>query len=418
MYIQKYSTNIFFVYTLFFSLCVHHSSINIIRPIEFFIPILTIIILARLHLIKNILIIFIIFIIYLYIVDIINNGLTGYLLSRGRYWIYLFIFIALAKIFVSINYFVYKRTIHKAILFSIFIIIFIYLMLYLKVSFFLNYFAHYEDHLLYMWEAGRIVGIPIDIFILFLVFSYQYKFQKKFNYSIIIVTLFLFIFMQSRTTLVTIVGIYIILFFSRKTIIKMSLLFIIIYPTLIVFLQTLILNDKYRIVAYKIAELLYFWNSPSMFVRINDTKFFILNWFASFPNFIIGHGLSFHLIHPRYQTTYDPFSGNLNVNYAIYETHIRHQADNLISLLVVEGGFILLSVVVSFLIFFFYKIYRNDRRLGFTFLFIILIYGINSAHIVTSYVIPFILAYLYYMSLKLNKENTINENNIYSSRKR
>lgn len=404
MQTQRYSANIFFIYTLFISFCVHHSSINIIRPIEFFIPILLLIVLTKLHMIKNIIIVFLITITYLYIVDIFNNGITGYLLSRGRYWIYLFLFIALAKIFVSINYNIYKKNIHKAILISILTILFIYTMLYLKIGIFLKYFAHYETHLIYMWEQGRIIGVPITVFILFLILSYQYSFKKKFNYYILLIALFMFIFMQSRTTLITIVGIYIILFFSKKAILKMSIIFIVLYPTLIAFLEGLMLNDKYRIIAYKLSELLYFWNSPSMFVRINDTKLFIINWLTDFSNFIVGHGLSFHLKHPRYQAIYDPSTGKLNVNYGVYETHIRHQADNLMSLLIVEGGVILLSTVVLFLIYLFFKIYKKDKRLGFTYLFIVLVYGVNSVHIITNYIVPFILAYIYYSSQNIKKE--------------
>lgn len=277
-------------------------------------------------------------------------------------------------------------------------------MLYLKIGIFLKFFAHYESHLIYMWEQGRIVGVPITVFILFLLLSYQYNFKKKFNYYILLLTLFMFTFMQSRTTLITIVGIYIILFFSKKAIVKMSIVFILLYPSLLAFLEGLILNDKYRIIAYKLSELLYFWNSPSMFVRINDTKLFITNWLTDFSNFFVGHGLSFHLKHRRYQAIYDPTTGKLDVNFGIYETHFRHQADNLMSLLIVEGGVILLSTVVIFLLYLFFKIYKRDKRLGFAYLFIVLIYGVNSVHIITNYIVPFILAYIYYSSLNIKKE--------------
>lgn len=114
--LQNRNFIIIYIFTLFFSLSVYNHTNFVVRPTEFFIPILFIVVIINVKKHIEILAIGILLLSYLLAVELINNGLSdvGYALSNLRYWLYAVIFICLAQTFATIDLQQNKKVIQKA----------------------------------------------------------------------------------------------------------------------------------------------------------------------------------------------------------------------------------------------------------------------------------------------------------------
>ncbi len=394
-----------FIYTLFIALAIYNQTNTMLRPTELLTPFLFLVVLSQYRQIKHIILLGIFLLSYLILVDFSNNGFTPSTFSRSRIWLYAILFIASAKIFVSIDQIKYKQTIFNAFLLSIGIILLAYLLIYLRIPFAL----HYLSPMAIMkntqfFESGRILGVSTTLFLFFLIYAYLNNMSRFFIHFLFLSQIFLFFIQQSRTALFTFLIVYILLFFSKKAIIVLSVLFASSLSLIKIFLSNLMASEQFGRVGARLAEMLYFYKSPSMFVRLNDTSYFLKDWLTSWTSFLIGHGFSHKIHFPRYGFQYNPFTGNLEIIYGYIDMQYRHNADNLLSLLINEGGLFLLLFILILFIWSFIKIFKIDKRLGIVFLTLIIMESLSTVHLITSYVLVFLLAYIYYGTLNIENK--------------
>lgn len=404
------NSKIFFIYILFITLSIYNHTNFILRPTEIFIPILLLYVFAYFRQAQKIIFFGMIMLVYLFLVELVNSGFSGLAeaLGRIRFWAYAIIFLVLAKFFSTFNLVAYKKTILKAIFLSMFLIAIIYAFIYLDISFVKIYFSSYsinEDLLIASGE--RISGVSTSIIFLFLILVYLLGFEKKVKAGIIVFALIILFFTLSRQNFVTFLALYAVLFFSFRLIIYIIVSMIMFLGVITQSLHWLLNNDNFYTLGVRLAELVYITSSPSFLGRLRDTGFFIENWTGNFWNFIVGNGLSFKLMYPRYYSEFDPFTGSLDVYYNIAYQQYRHNADNIVSLLVVEGGLLLLVFITSMLLYTGLKTYKNDKRLGLVFILLCIITGLSSVHMITNYIIVFTLGFIYFYSFKMKYQTKV-----------
>ena len=401
---KRNSTTVLFIYILFIVLSIYNYTNQILRPTELLIPFLIFVLISKVDKVKTILITGILILFYLISVDTMNNGLTPMTLNRSRIWGYAILFFAMGKIFASINFNKYKSTIYNAMILSLSIIFLIYILIYLDISIVNKYFTPSsimsEGTLNGMKSTNRILGVSTVMLLLYIILYYINDNRSRLKYILFFINILMFIVTQSRTFFVTFMLVYLILYGSKKTWTILLTSVLLFFPTMQAIVYFLIHNEKYHIYGEKLSELLYVFSSPSMFVRSNDTSYFINDWLSSGYTFVIGRGFNFLLSYPRFPVDFNSVTGEIEIlsQYEIWQ--LRHNSDNLLSIIIVEGGLILLIFVILLFILMFKKIYKNDKRLGFTYLAIVLVYGLTTIHLLTNYVLVFILAYIYYASIK------------------
>ncbi len=399
-----------FIYILFISMSIYPPGPGVLKPPDLLLFFLVLVALSQLDYIKNILLIGMLLVTYLFIVDIVNNGVkVSTLYTGGKTWIYAVLFIVFAKIYASINFYKYQKSIIHAIYLSIAIIIIIYISLYFRIPFSMRYFTNVSEHLnSQYWAGGRVSGIYITVLMSFLLISYINHIKYKLNYILLTSELSLYLIVQSRTQLFTFLVLYVVLFFSKKALVFLTILGFVSFSFILGMLEIL-MQGEHRIVAGRIADMIYFWNSPSMHVRMNDTKYFIENWLSDLNSFFIGNGLSFTLTFPRVNFEYEPLLGKLITLRGEYRMVTFHRADNLMTELIVDGGLLLLLFISYIFIYAFIKTYQNDNRLGIAFLLMTVMNAFSTVHLVTNFTLVFFMAYLYYgsISLKNRKENNL-----------
>jgi len=230
-----------YIFILFFSLSVYNHTNFIMRPTEFFIPILLLVIIIDIKNHINTLIIGIFLLSYLLAVELVNNGLSnvGYALSNLRYWLYAIIFICLAKIFAAIDLQKNKKIIQIALFTAVILIISIYILIDAGNIFIRNYFGSYLiNEELAVKENIRIAGVSTSFFFIALFILYFLNVARIFRYLIVTSAIIIFYFSGSRQFLVTLFIIYIFLFFSKKDFFLLLTIFIFGFSTILTYIHT------------------------------------------------------------------------------------------------------------------------------------------------------------------------------------
>jgi hypothetical protein len=396
-----------FIFVLFISLSVYNNTNFLIRVTDFFVIFLLVFIFKYLkeHALEILLLL--IFCLYLLSVEIVNNNFSnfGEALSRLRYWIYIYIYIILAKIFLSIDVSIYSKKIRNAMIMSISIIFIIYFLVYLDVSFIIYFFtdSRINEDLLYL-SKERLGGVSVYIFYFFIILNYNIWKSKKVNYLLFISIILITYLTLTRQFFVTSLIIFAILYISKRTFYYLISILIGSYFLIISFIQILLKDHSNLTFVTRLAEIVYITQSPSILGRFRDLSYFINNWTENIYNFIVGHGLSFSLVYPRFYQEFNPLLGKLNVFYSQAYLQNRHNADNLISLLIVEGGLLLLIFISVVFLITLFNIIKINTRMGILYLFIFIVTSITSVHVVTNYIIVFTLAYIYYYTINSNNK--------------
>lgn len=155
-------------------------------------------------------------------------------------------------------------------------------------------------------------------------------------------------------------------------------------------------NNEY--LESRIIELIYFYNSLSVWVRINETMWFLDQVYSSVFSGLFGLGVGYTAYVPRFVLTedYDVIVGGDVFTTQVYDHYLFHSADSLISILSVEGGAILLGAGLVYLFWHGCVLLRRSRRLGLIYFWIVVSVGITSTHLVTNPIFAFFLSFLYY----------------------
>ncbi len=408
--IEKNTYTVLFIYILFITLSVYNGTNQVLRPTELFIPFLILVVISKINTIKRVLTIGFLLLFYLVSVDTFNNGFSPMTLNRSRIWGYAIVFFALAKIFVSIDFSKYKKTINKAMIISIILIFLIYFLLYLANPIAIKYFSPESimntGTIDSFRETNRLLGVSPIILIFFLILIYvNYTRINRIVIYLFFINIFMFFFLQSRTFLFTFLIVFLILYGSRRLWYVLLVSSSVLFASLQTLVYILIHSEKFHVYGEKISELLYVFSSPSMFVRLNDTSYFVSDWLSNWSTFLFGRGLSFFLSYPRFGVDFNPLTGDLEIISSYEVWQLRHNADNLLSIIVVEGGIFLLLFVIGLFFFMFRKIYRKDKKLAMVFFFMFLTYTLSTVHLLTNYVLVFTMAYIYYGRNKVRKFN-------------
>lgn len=156
----------------------------------------------------------------------------------------------------------------------------------------------------------------------------------------------------------------------------------------------------------RIIELLYFYNSLSMWVRINETMWFLEQVYSSVFSGLFGLGVGYMAYVPRFVLAedFDVVTGGDVFTTQVYDHYLFHSADSLIAILSVEGGAILLGAGLVYLFLHGCVLLRCSGRLGLIYLWIVVSVGITSTHLVTNPIFAFMLSFLYYRGKAIEED--------------
>jgi hypothetical protein len=400
--------NKYIIVVTFLILSIYNHSFKYIRPTELLIPFVLIIIYLKLHTIRKLLIPSIVLLSYLVLVYLINDA-TLYGAHIMQYWVYAIVFVLLAKIFVSqIDIFKYKNFILKMFFISLFIILTIYTLNFFKFNPTLIFFSSLSDEDLKLLKDGfvddRIPGVSFSILFLGLLLFYIYKVKLKYHIFLLLISLTIFYFNSSRQVLITFFLMYIFLFIKMRYIRIGLITLVLSYSSLHILAKTLS-QMKDNPFAKRFAEMIYFYKSPSYSVRYFDSEQVIEQiMYEKKLLFGLGTGAQINII--RYSKSFDYEKGELIISdYTVEQTF--HGGDNSFVIFLLDGGLLLLGFILVLFILAFNKIFKFDKRISYAFLIIIFINGLFSKHLVTNYILPFILGFIYFYSNKKTKEQNL-----------
>lgn len=393
-----------FIGILFVSLSIYNHTNFLIRPTEIIMPFILLFIILKFNNIKEVIYIGTIVVIYLLIVEITNNGIANlnYALANLRYWVYAIIFASLAKIFAKIDLKEYQKTIILFIFISIVLILLIYFGIYLGNTFLRDFFGYaLISEEIAVKEGIRIAGVSTYFIFTSLVLLYALNAKPIYRYLIVCSTIVLLCFNFSRQFMASFVLLYAILFFNKKDISIMIILIVALFSSFLAYLQNLSGIDDTKYLADRALEFIYFYNSPSVLGRFMDTSAFIQNWTDNLYNFLVGHGLSYQLSYYRYYFEFDSLSGLTEFFYNTPYPQLRHNADNLLTIFIVEGGLLLVLFICVLVVSMGYKIFRLDKRLGMFYTFSFLSGAFTSVLNFTDYISVFTMFFIYFYSKQL-----------------
>lgn len=396
--------NRFIIYITIIALSIQNSSYNYFRPIEVFIPLIIIILIYKSSVIKNDLLIVLLLLFYLLCIYLKNNlNLNG--LHNMQYWVYASIFFLLSKILVSIDIHRYKKLIIQVVSLSILFIIVIYILNYLNFKPTMIVFTGLPESDLMIYKvAGRTAGVSIYIILFAILLSYLYKLSWRYNLFLIVSSSILLFLNYGRQFAILLVLFYTVLFLKLRYIIIGAVALILFYSSIISF-SAQISNSNNTFLS-RTAEMINFYRSPSMVVRLLDSYQVINNLYDE-KKIFFGAGTGEKISLLRTASTYDYYSEEISVNSKI-STFETHSPDNSFIYFLIDGGLILLSVMILLFLFFFYNTITIDKKLGSIFFLLYLVVGLLSTHLITSYVITFILGFMYFYTQELKNKMEIN----------
>ena len=385
----------------FLILSIYNHTFNIIRPTEIVMPAVLMLLLIDINSITRYLISFSIVISYIFLVFLFSDTITLQGLHRIQYYFYVFIFFALSKIFIEINIFKYKKQILRAFIFSILFIIVIYCLNFLKFKPTLKFFSGFDMEIINKdFHNSRVPGVSFSIIFLGIILFYIYKVSLKYHIFLVVSSTLFFYFNSSRQVFITFILTYIFLFIKQKYIYTGLFVLIISYSGLLTIATKISKIDNPF--AERTAELIYFYKSPSFAVRLIDSQQVIKKMIEN--NTLLygdGTGTVYHLIRKSKKMNYQEGKIDEDGNKSVYT---GHGSDNSFILLMIDGGFILLIFFLLIFIIFYFQIKKFDTRLSNVFLITILVNGMLSKHLITNYILVFILGFIYFFSvLPINK---------------
>ncbi len=392
--------NQFIIYITFLILSVYNYTFDYFRPTEAVILFVLLILLVNFNKISKLAIYGILLITYLLMVLLlsVDGSLIPYGIHNLQFWVYAIIFLALSKLFADIDLEEHKEVIMKAVWISLAFLILIYTLNSFGFSPTLALAGKIPSE---FEESGiRVPGFSYAVIFFIAVLFYLFKARKMHYFYFISGVLVLFYFNASRQAIIAFFLVMMVLHLSYKIIVPLIIVLILSYSILFTFAAKLGSSDNVH--AVRVAETIYFYKSVSFYRRYTDVQDTIKH--LSDTNVWTGPSTGFQLNLWRTRIKFDyktgevlitPSRGGMSYNY--------HCPDNSFLLMYIDGGLILLFIVLAVMIKSFIIIWRYDPKLAWTFLIIIIIIGFLSKHIITDYVLIFTLGFIYFYA-KLHYE--------------
>ena len=150
--------------------------------------------------------------------------------------------------------------------------------------------------------------------------------------------------------------------------------------------------------AQRVAEMIYFYDSPSMYVRYFDSEQVV--GIILEKNILTGLGTGAEMTLWRSYINLDYSLGKSDIDDKKGIDFNTHGSDNSFILMLIDGGVILLIYILFIIYKSFNKIYIYDNRLAWSFLIIIAMNSMLSKHLITNYVLVFTLGFIYFYAKK------------------
>lgn len=332
---------------------------------------------------------------YLLVVDLVSTEFSNPIRSVAflRPWLYFAMAIVAARIYAS-EFRPTPKLLGVVCFYGLSLWIAVALGVLLKLPIFTELFAGSSD------SESRII-IPVPFFILFCALAAGLRdVSLRFSFgilAIIFVLVFYYYVGESRQFfIVFMVGS---LFMLYRLVPKWVVFSVVASLVVGVSVVAAIGNDF----GGRVEEVLYFYNSVSFWIRMAEASAFIEEVNSTLSSLLFGKGLSYALDIPRYvvDDSFDLVSGG-NVFSDQVGMYVQfHSADNLLSRLLVDGGWFL---AISFFLLFFRCVWRVSQfriSYGFSVFFIFFFVSIGSTHFVTHPGWVFLVSYVYFYSLRI-----------------
>ncbi|MDW2022526.1 hypothetical protein INT50_01080 [Vibrio diabolicus] len=379
--------NYYFVSLTLISLTLFNYTNFLVRPIELIIPVLFVVAVANIDKLPKLslgaLLIFILFLLSQYInyeVSEITKAIT-----HLRNWLYLFLYLVLASLISKLKF--WRFDISMPLLIGISLIVAVYILSKLGVplvrDFFTPYRIMYEENVL---TGKRVIGNSFHLLgVVFLLFYLGVV--KRYVFLIALSALLLVLILsQSRTQLLTYAFFLFCLFgrFNIKSFVILGVLTL----SFVAFIAT----SSNSIFLGRLNELTLLFESPGFIGRMMELGEYLNRWLSNPYSFLFGSGLGSELNYYRYHFEYDIYSNTYNLMDDVFKEVSFHSADNLLAMVVTDGGLILLLITISVLLNYFRFLFKQDKRIFFAFLSFFAISSITGRHLITDYSLIFLFA--------------------------
>ena len=327
---------------------------------------------------------------YLSVIDIYNGVIWGSYLSRVREWLYFLIIISFAYV-VSANHSnnIRDRGVKRLL----------YLM---PLSFAVIYYLAAKNSTIYSLVAStssdynRIytsLGHPFFIFIIYAV--YKIKIRANVLLWVIIPYLFILTLNFSRMYSLSFFGVvFILLLLPRFRSFNVLRILTIAVGFAIFILIVMSIENEYLIERFN--EIINLRASSGFIGRYEQTLQTFTHLFSNTSTLLFGGGLS-----GRYEVIITPmifnkFTGEVKYLYNNPQFHNFHSGDNIFSLLAMDGGILLLSIMLYVAFYTAKKLYHADKYIFLAYSYLLIMLGAFSTHIVSMPALTFTLSFIYF----------------------
>lgn len=379
--------NYYFISLALISLTLFNYTNFLIRPIELIVPVLFVVAIANIDKLPKLLLVALLIFSLFLVSQYINHEASDITkaITHLRNWIYLFLYIILACLICKLHF--WRFDISTPILIGISIIVAVYVLSKLSVplirDFFTPYRIMYEENVL---TGRRVIGNSFHLLgVVFLLFYFGMVKRTVFFIALPVLLLVL-VLSQSRTQLLT-YACFLFCLFGRINIKSFVTLAFLILSSL-VFITTF----ENNVFLGRLNELTLLFKSPGFIGRMMELGEYLNRWLSDPYSFLFGSGLGSELTYYRYHFEYDIYSNTYELMDSVFKEVNFHSADNLLAMVVTDGGVILLLITISVLLNYFRFLFRQDRRVFFAFLSFFVISSITGRHLITDYSLIFLFA--------------------------